>query len=302
MFQVPGRQELFDLARATEAAGYDVFLMPDHFGVQMAPALGLLTAAFATTTLRVGTTVFDNDFRHPALLSNEMATLDVLSDGRLEFGIGAGWIKREYDATGIPFDSPGTRVDRMIESVSIIKRLWSGGEVHHQGTHYTIKGLSDPVRPLQQPHPPIFIGGGGRRLLSYAAREADIVGILAKALPEGGLRFVDDETEDAVARKVAWVRQAAGARFDQLELALLVWNTIVTDTPYEAAEAIVADYPSGATTAEQVLASPYNLIGSIDAITERVLELRERFGISYFSIYPGNEDAFAPVVARLKGR
>lgn len=291
-------------ARAREADGYDVFIMGDHLGSAFATSLGLLATALATTSLRVASTVYNNDFRHPALLANEMATLDVLSDGRLEFGIGAGWVKHECDEIGMPFDPPGARVDRMIESVSIIKRLWTGEEVRHEGAHYTINGLGDSIRPLQQPHPPIFIGGGGKRLLTYAAQEADIVGILARARPEGGLHFGEDESEDVVARKVEWVRQAAGERFDQLELALLIWDVQVTDTPRAAAEHIAArraETRGSASTAEQILASPYHLIGSIDGIVERVLELRERFGISYFTVFPDAARDFAAVVERLKG-
>jgi probable F420-dependent oxidoreductase len=261
--------------------------------------LGLLAAARATTTLRVGCTVFANDFRHPAILANEAATLDLLSDGRFDFGIGAGWKKAEYDAAGIPFDPPGVRVDRMIEALTIIKRLWSGEETHFHGAHYTIDGLVG--RPtLQQPHPPIFIGGGGKRLLSFAAREADTVGLLAKARPEGGLVFGGDETEEALARKVGWVREAAGERFEHLELALLLWKVIVTDNRQAAAEVFAAsrdDFTAGA-----ALSSPHYALGTTDEIAEQLLALRERFGISHFSVFPEDVDAFAPVVARLKGR
>ncbi|HEX5164215.1 MAG TPA: TIGR03621 family F420-dependent LLM class oxidoreductase [Thermomicrobiales bacterium] len=299
-FTASSSQAWSEFARRVEALGYHAFLMPDHFGQNLAPAVGLLAAAYATTSLRIGCTVFDNDFRHPAILANETATLDMLSDGRFEFGIGAGWVKREYEQTGIPFDAPGTRVDRMIEAVSIIKRLWSGEEVHHCGAHYTITGLTDCVRPVQQPHPPVFIGGGGKRLLTFAAQEADTVGILARARPAGGLGFGNDETDDAIARKVDWVRSAAGARFERLELAMLIWDVIITDNRRAAAETIA----SGArgVTADEVLASPYYLLGSVDAIVDQILGLRERFGISHFSVFPEDMEFFAPVVARLRGK
>jgi probable F420-dependent oxidoreductase len=299
-FIAPTSHVWLDQARKVEALGYDVMLIADHFGNNFAPSLGLLAAANVTTTLRIGCTVFDNDFRHPAILANEAATLDLLSDGRLEMGIGAGWHKPEYDAVGIQFDPPGVRVDRMIEAVSIMKRIWRGEEVHHSGTHYTISGHVNSVRPVQQPQLPLFIGGGGKRLLSYASREANIVGILAKARPEGGGWFGTDETDDSIARKIAWVREAAGERLEHLELAMFFWAITIADDRRAAAEEIARS--TNRVTAEQVLASPYYPIGSVESIVEHLIELRERYGISYFSVLPNGVDAFAPVVARLRGQ
>jgi probable F420-dependent oxidoreductase len=298
-FAASSRHAWADAARRIEALGYDIMVMPDHFGDQFTPALALLAAAHATTTLRVGCTVFANDFRHPALLAHEAATLDVLTDGRFEFGIGAGWVKDEYNAAGIPFAAPGARVERMIEALSIIKRLWSGEEVQHAGTHYTISGLAAPIRPVQQPHPPVFIGGGGQRLLSFAAREATSVGLISKARPEGGLEFGGDETEAALARKVGWVHAAAGDRFEHLELAMLLWKVTVSDHRQTSAEQVASQF---GVTREQVLASPYYPIGSVDSIVEQLLALRERFGVSHFTVFPEDREAFAPVVARLRGR
>jgi probable F420-dependent oxidoreductase len=286
-------------ARQIEALGYDAMVMPDHFQTtQLATIPALMAAAMATTTLRVGCTVFDNDFRHPALLAKETATLDLLSDGRLEFGIGAGWLKREYDQTGIPFEPPGVRVEKMEEAVRIIKGLWAGGPFSFTGKHYTIQDLENSPQPVQRPYPPVFIGAGGKRMLTFAAREADTVGILAQALPGGGLALTED-TEALLARKVAWVREAAGERFAQLELAALIWNAVVTDTPASAIDEIGR---ARGLTVEQVRASPYFLIGSVDTITERLQELRTRYGFSHFSIFPKDVDSFAPVVARLAGR
>ena len=300
----PTKQAWVDVARKVEAHGFDVYTVNDHLARSFAPIPALMAVAMATTTLRIGTEVIDNDFRHPVLLANEIATLDLLSNGRVEFGIGAGWWKQEYDAAGMTFDAPGVRVDRMIESVEVMKRLWSGEAVHHAGTHYTISGLTDPVRPIQQPHPPILVGGGGKRLLSFAAREADIVGILAKASPHGSLELGGDETDAAVARKVSWVRDAAGDRIDHLELAMMIWNVTVTDDRRAAADQVATEFPAimGGLTPEQILASPYYFIGSVNAIVDRIIELRERFGISYYSIGADFADAFAPVMARLKGR
>jgi probable F420-dependent oxidoreductase len=299
LFTAPSGAAWAERARRIEALGYGTLRVADHFDPGMLAAVPAPAAAgAATTTLRVACTVFANDFRHPALLAKETATLDLLSDGRLDVGIGAGWIKEEYDRAGIPFAAPGVRAGRLEEAVRIIKSLWAGGPVAFSGRHYIISGLESGPRPLQQPHPPIFIGTGGRRLLSFAAREADIVGIIAQSRPGGGLALSED-TEALLARKVGWIREAAGDRFAHLELSMLFWKVAVTERPRAAAEEIAR---ARGLTPEQVLASPYFLIGSVDAIVERLFALRERYGISQISIYPPDVEAFAPVVARLAGR
>ena len=286
-------------ARRVEALGYDTLGVGDHFSPNwFAAGPALAAIALATTTLRVSCTVYANDFRHPALLAKEAASIDVLSGGRLEFGIGAGWHKPEYDQLGLPFDPPGVRVERMEEAVGVIKGLWGDGPVTHVGRYYTINGLEGMPKPTQRPHPPVFIGGGGKRLLGFAAREADIVGILARALPGGGLDIAGD-SEAALAQKVGWVREAAGERFDQLELAALIWKVVVTDDRQAAAEEVAA---ARGLTSEQVLASPYFLIGSVERLVEDLLAQRERHSISYLTVFPSDVEAFAPVVARLAGR
>ena len=285
-------------ARRIEALGYDTLLIADHFEPDLfAPTPALMAAALATTTLRVGSYVFDNDFRHPALLAKETATIDVLSDGRLEVGIGAGWNKEEYDQTGIPFDSPGLRVGRLQEAVHVIKGLWGDAPLTFSGQHYTIQALDNWPKPVQRPHPPLCIGAGGKRLLSYAAQEADIIGIIAQAFPAGGLD-IESDSEARLAEQVGWVREAAGERFGHLELAALVWGVSVTDDPRTAAKDLAQAY---GLTPEHVLASPYFLVGSIDGIVERLVSLREQYGVSYYSVGPDVQEAFAPVVARLAG-
>jgi len=214
------------IARQAEALGYSTLLLPDHLGDQLSPIPALVAAADATSTLRVGSLVFDNDFRHPALLAKEAATLDVLSGGRLELGIGAGWMKPEYDQAGIPFDRASERIGRMEEGVQIIKGLFADGPVDFAGHYYTITGLEGFPKPVQRPHPPLHIGGGGQRLLSLAAREADIVGFLPRARRDGMGQDVTDATPEALEQKIAWVREAAGARFDELELGVLVAQVI----------------------------------------------------------------------------
>jgi probable F420-dependent oxidoreductase len=287
-------------ARRIEALGYSTLLMADHpAGRSFATVPALVAAALATTTLRVDCTVFDNDFRHPALLAKEAATADVLSGGRLELGIGAGWDKPEYDRLGLRFDPPGTRVERMEEGLAVIKGLWGDGPFTFAGRHYAITGIDGMPKPLQRPHPPVFIGAGGKRLLSFAAREADVVGILDRARPDGSGLDVGEETEESMARKIGWVREAAGDRFDRLELAALMWGVAVTDDRRAGAERLRPDL---GLTPEQVLASPYFLVGSTEAIAERLLELRERHGVSYITVFPQDVEPFAPVVARLAGK
>jgi probable F420-dependent oxidoreductase len=292
-----------------ESLGYHTLLAADHFGARWpTPGPVMLTAALATTTLRVGCHVFSNDFHHPVLLAKEAAVIDTLSGGRLEFGLGAGWVKGEYERVGIPFDAPGVRVGRLMEAVRVIKGAWEGDRYTFSGQHYTIADMDAIPRPLQRPRPPIFIGAGGQRLLRFAAREADIIGLLGQALPGGGLDLVG-LTEEMLAEKVGWVREAAGERFDQLELNLLSWGVLVTDDRRAAAAQLAsADWlnwvqgnPTGITP-EQVLASTMFHIGSIDQIVDRLLAQRERHGISYLTVFPQDTEAFAPIVARLAGK
>ena len=292
------RDEWLATVRRIEALGYASYLALDHFVRGLDPVASLMAAAMATTTLRVGSFVFDNDFRHPALLAKAAASLDVLSGGRFELGIGGGWLREEYDQTGIPFDPAGVRIERMTEAVRLLKRIF--GEEHpvsFAGEHYTVTGLVCPPRPVQQPHPPILIGGGSRRILSVAAREADIVGITTRARADGA-KDTADLTAEATAQKISWIRDAAGERFDDLELNVVVGDVIVTDDGRGAAERLADQY---AVTPEEILASPLVLLGSVDAMVERLQERRERYGFSYVVATEPKIDALAPVVARLAG-
>ena len=200
-------------ARRIEDLGYSTATMPDHFTDQLAPMPALAAAAAATTTLRVGALVFDNDYKHPVVLAKELATMDVLSDGRVEIGIGAGWMESDYRAAGMPYDRPGVRIDRFAEAIAVIKGSMADGACSFDGTHYTITDYDGLPKPVQRPHPPILIGGGGRRVLSIAAREADIVGINGN-LASGviGPEAVATMTREAVVERVGMVRDAAGER------------------------------------------------------------------------------------------
>src|SRR6266700_7613977 len=223
------RTEWIGIARQAEVLGYSTLLIPDHLGDQLAPIPALVAAADATSTLRVGSLVFDNDFRHPVVLAKEAATLDVLSGGRLELGLGAGWLTTDYEQSGIPCDPPGIRIDRMVEGLRVVKGLLGDGPLTFRGEHYAIAGLDGRPKPVQRPHPPVLIGGGGRRILTIAAREADIVGI-GTNLRSGriGPHLAENVTPEATARKVGWVREAAGDRFDQVELQMGIFLLQVT--------------------------------------------------------------------------
>ncbi len=291
------RQAWLESVRRVEDAGYSTYLVLDHFVRGLDPVAALGAAAIATSTLRLGSMVFDNDFRHPAVLAKAAATIDVLSDGRLELGIGAGWLREEYEQTGISFDPPGLRIDRMIETVRFLKQVFTGDQVSFAGTHYTMTDLKMPPRPVQQPHPPLVIGGGSKRILSVAGQEADIVGLTTRALPDGR-KDVADMTAEAVHRKIGWVREAAGERFDDLELTMMVSDVVVTDDRMAAAERLAAAI---GVTAAEVLASPLVLIGSADSMVEDLQRRREEFGLSYIVVVDTNMEKLAPVVTRLAG-
>jgi probable F420-dependent oxidoreductase len=300
---VRSRKEWVELARQVEDLGYSTLLMPDHLGEQLSPIPALVAAADATSTLRVGSLVFDNDFRHPAMLAKEAATLDLLSEGRLELGMGAGWMKGEYERAGIPFERAGLRIDRLEESVKIVKGLFGEGPVNFAGRHYTINGMEGFPKPLQRPHPPIHIGGGGQRLLSLAAREADIVGFLPRARPDGKGQNLTDATPGALDEKISWVREAAGERFDDLELGILVAQIFTTEDREQAAQFIASTLAAGYNVStEVVLQAPYLLIGSVDQICDDLVARRERYGISYISVFENSLEALAPVIARLAGK
>jgi probable F420-dependent oxidoreductase len=298
--QAATRAEWTEKARRAEALGYDVLLMPDHLGEQLAIGPALAVAAEATTTLRIGTLVLQNDLRHPALVAKEAATLDLLSEGRFELGLGAGgsWMP-DYEATGIPFDPPGARVARLEESLVVLKGLLSGNPLSFAGRHFTFTEFEGFPRPVQRPHPPILVGGGGPRTLALAARQADVVGILPTLLSVGGQFRMEQCRAAAFAEQVDLIRAAAGARFADLELNVLLQRLVVTDDPRRASEDLSREWEP--LTPADVLGTPYLLVGTIDGIVETLQERRRRFGVSYLVAFERDMEAFAPVVARLAG-
>jgi probable F420-dependent oxidoreductase len=293
------REEWVEKARKVESLGYSTLLIPDHFDDQLAPMPAMMAAADATTTLRVGSLVLDNDYKHPLVHAKEAATLDVLSGGRLEFGLGAGWMKTDYDAAGMTYDSPGVRISRFKEGLTIIKALLGEGPVNIAGTYYTITAHEGTPKPVQHPLP-ILVGGGGKRVLSIAAREAQIVGINFN-LEQGAVNRATMQTggADSTDEKIGWIRAAAGPRFDDLELNVTVFVAVVTDDQAAMAERIAPGF--GMPPAE-VLDSPHAVVGSVDQISETLQARRERYGISYVVFSGDGFERLAPVVARLAGK
>jgi probable F420-dependent oxidoreductase len=295
------QQDWVEKARRAEDLGYSTFLLPDHYINPLATVPALAIAAGATRSLRVGSYVFSNDFRHPAMVAKESATLDLLSDGRFELGLGAGWHGPEYSQVGIPFDPPGVRVGRLEEAVTIVKALFGTEAVYFAGKHYQIDGLPGLPSPLQTPHPPILIAGGSKRVLSLAGREADIVGLHFKTYTDGSGGDVSSASVDATLQKLDWVREAAGERFDQLEFNVLVRWLAITDDPRGTAVEIASRPSSMPPTPELLLESPNALIGSITSIVETLQRRREQFRISYIVVVEDDMERFAPVVAQLHG-
>jgi probable F420-dependent oxidoreductase len=283
-------------ARHVEALGYHTLLMPDHFGARFALAPALVLAAEATSRLRVGSLVYDNDFRHPALLAQEIASIDLLTDGRFEFGLGAGWLKSEYDAAGMPFDEGKTRVERMAEALHVVKTLFSATPVTYEGRHYRLTGLTGSAKPKQEPYPPVLIGGGGRQLLTLAAQEADIISIMPRSRRDGSGLEDADARPDAFTRKVAWIRDAAGDRFSAIELNTLVQTVVITDHPRAAAAPLAKEYEMDI---DQVFETPLVLIGSVDQIAQTLRQRRERYGISYITVFEKDLENLGKVINRL---
>lgn len=285
-----------EAARRAEAFGYDVFLMADHFGRQLAIGPALAVVAEATTTIRIGTLVWQNDLRHPTMAAMESATLDVLSGGRFELGIGAGGsFPPEYEWTGIPFNLPGERVSRLEESVRVIRGVTGPEAFSFAGKHYAITDYQGFPKPVQAPLP-LLIAGGGKRMLTLAAREADIVGLLPRMV-EGG--FADGEDcVDAFREKADFVRSQAGDRADRLEFNILVQMLAVTDDRRAEIERLSSER---GIDDRSWFDSPMVYVGSVEEIGDRLRAVRAQVGASYFVVFEPAMEAFAPIVKALAG-
>ncbi len=291
-------------ARRAESIGFDALVVPDHLIEQLSPIPTLATIAAATERLRIAAFVHNNDLRHPAVLAQDLASLDVLSNGRLDIAIGAGWNRPEYDAIGLPFDPVPVRQARLEEAIAVLKGSLGAGPFSYAGAHYTITDRDAYPKPVQQPYPPFLIGGGGRRTLALAGREANIVGLAPRVLA-GQRSDPGSLTLAAAAEKIEWVREAAGERFDQLVFNVYPSSWPVTITDHARSEAgKVVDHLRGRSavdlTEDEVLESPHLFIGSVEGLVEKLRMLRERLGISSFMC--GDLDELIPVVERLVGQ
>jgi probable F420-dependent oxidoreductase len=285
-------------ARTIESLGYSTLYVPDHFTTQWGPLVALTVAAEATTTLNVGALVFDNDYRHPVVLAKEIATLALVSEGRVEFGLGAGWMRTDYEESGIPYDEPPVRIDRLEEALAVYEQLWDGPATF-AGEHYVVTGATAAPAPLATGRPKLVIGGGGKRVLSIAARHADIVGV-NPSLRSGAVDAATAQSAvvELYEQRIEWIREAAGDRFEDLELQVLTFIVAVDGDRDEVAKMMA---PGLGITEAQARAVPIALVGSVEEICDQLVERRERMGLSYWVVHDPEVEAFAAVVDRLAG-
>ncbi len=304
-----GARRFVKLAQKAEELGYDSFMIPDHLGNQVGPIAALGALAVATDKIRLGTAVLANGFRHPAVLAKDATTIDQISGGRLEFGIGAGWMKDEYDKAGIAYESPGVRIEKLDESLTILDVLMRGQECTFEGKHYQVRGLQGSPRPRQGPRPPIVVGGGGPRMLALAAKHADIISLVPSTTKEGKLKLSEITMEKSIER-VEVIRRAAGDRFADIELNWTITTILISDDREQTAEMVLGALDNGfppnmdvdvKLTVEDVLRSPYIAIGSFEEIAEQVRGVRAATGMSYVGVFPTQMEAFAPVIPLLAG-
>jgi probable F420-dependent oxidoreductase len=295
---------LVERARLAEATGFSTFQVSDHFGRSpFSPLVALAALATATSTIGLGTLVLDNDFRHPAVLAKEAATLDLLSRGRLELGLGAGWMTDDYAVSGIPLDSAGTRIARLAETLQVLRAVLGPNQPgSFQGEHYSVTAMASVPAPVRPGGPAVLVGGGRPKILALAAGHADIVSVNMD-VSEGrvGQRAARSAFADATEEKLGWVRAAAAARFDSLELHHMAYWSQITDDPLAVAAGRI-ERAGLNVTPEELLASPHCLIGPLGALVERLHERRERWGFSYITLYDSDAVGCAPLVSALTGR
>jgi probable F420-dependent oxidoreductase len=281
----PSRAIWVRIARRAEELGYSTLLIPDRTSVGiLAPMPALAVAASVTTSLRVGSYVFCNGYRHPVLLAREAATLDLLTDGRLELGLGAGTSSTEFEQMGLPFASAGARVGHLEETIQVIKQLFTEETVNFTGKYYTITGMKGNIRPAQKPHMPILVAGAGEKMLKLAAREADVIAIGSKITAQGA-----DPTDATLEQKIAWIKEAAGDREADLELSQTIYDLEITDSGIPLSSQQGGWFiPKRPLSTKQAVA--------------HLLEQRDRYGFSYLQIQAAQMENFAPVVAQLAGK
>ena len=294
------QDQIAEQARRAEDLGYSSMVMTDHLDERNGPLVTITVAALATTSLRVGTLVLCNDYRHPVVLAKELATLDRVSGGRLEVGIGAGWMTTDYEQAGLPKDRPGVRIERLAEAVSVMDGCFGDGPFDFAGDHYTVRGLDAGPTPVQRPRPPLLMAGGGPKMLTLAAQRADIVAINVN-LHTGVMdeRVAANAAAEATDGKLALVRDVAGDRLGDIELSVGVFIATIVDDRHDFAAALA---PGFGITVEQALGSPHALFGTVEECIATLEERRERWGISYITIPAEAAVEFAPVVEQLAGR
>jgi len=279
-----------------EGLGYSALYVTDHLDAQFGPLVAATVAAEATTTLHIGTLVLNNDLRNPVVLAKEIATLGLAAEGRVEVGVGAGWLRSDYQETGVSYASPGVRVERLAESLTIMRALWKEGEATFEGRHYTVRGARCDPHPASPPQ--VIVGGGSKRILSLAAEQADIVGVnTSLASGEKGGDIASEATSDHYDRCLSWVRAAAGDRFSSLELQIAAFAVMIVGSRRAAVRsATMLGFPG-----EEALDLPILLIGTEDEICERLIERRERWGFSSVVVPGESMEIFSPIVSRLAG-
>jgi len=289
--------EWTELAKTAEGLGYSTLQVPDHFAYeQLAPIPAMMAAASATTTLRVGALVFANDYKHPAVLAKELATIDILSNGRVEIGMGAGWMNADYEMLGLTMERPGVRIERLREGIRIMKASFTGEPVNFRGSHYHVSGLVGHPRPVQA-HPPFLIGGGGPKMLDLACEEADIISINGNlASGEAGTPVFDSMRADAVDSRIAHCKARLGARQSQVTMHINVYWVGVGGEWKAAAEGVSGFIGYDAAALD---ATPYALYGDVNQVVDKIQRIHERWGFTYFSVPSANVREFAPVIAKL---
>ncbi|SUA41085.1 F420-dependent glucose-6-phosphate dehydrogenase [Nocardia africana] len=306
--QEGGARKFVKLAQQAEEYGYDSFAIPDHLGPQVGPIAALGALAVATDRIRIGTSVLANGFRHPVVLAKDAATIDVLSRGRLELGVGAGWIKSEFDAAGLPYESPGVRLEKLDEALTILDVLLRGQECHFEGKHYQVRGIKGTPRPRQGPRPPLVTGGGGPKMLRLAAKHADIISVVPRTT-KTGKGLLSGITLEKTIEKVNLIKQAAGDRFGDIELNWTITAVVITDDRERTAEMALAALDKGLhpdlevdvqLSVEDILNSPYVAIGTFEEIAEQIRNVRRLTSMSYVGVFPTQMDAFAPVIPLLR--
>ena len=300
-----------DQIRRIEDMGFDTVVMADHFtqGYTIEPMVALTAAASCTSVLRLQTGVLGNHYRHPVLTHRMAAALDVVSEGRFTLGLGAGRMRSDYEAAGLPYDVPGERVSRLQESVAIIKGLFGTEPFTFHGRYYDIEALDGLPKPVQRPRPLLFLGGGSPRVLRFAGKEADLVGVNA-SLREGelGRHAVVDLERERVAQKVGWVREgalAAGRNQEEVELEMNHWLVRITDTGADGRaylERIADRFEVAPTLLDD---SPSVLVGTVEACVEKLQACREELGFSCLQLdagfHPADIERLAPLVSALAG-